>query len=136
MTRRASRIAMLGALAFALTACVSTTATRLGQGQIRPAISPDSVVIHLKAAGIPGRYQQVALLNSSGNVDYTNEQQMYSSTRKKAAELDANGVILDATNESGTGAKIAQALFGVSANRKGKAVAIYVFERDTVPAQS
>ena len=102
---------------------------------IRPAIAPDSVVIYLTTADVPRRYEQVALLNSSGNVDYTNEQQMYSSMRKKAAELGANGVILDATNEPGTGAKIAQALFGVSANRKGKAVAIYVFKPDTVPAQ-
>lgn len=135
MTRRASRIAMLGIFVSTLSACVTTTATRLGQGQVRPAISPDSVVIYLKAADVPGRYEQVALLNSSGNVDYTNEQQMYSSMRKKAAELGANGVILDATNDPGTGAKIAQALFGVSANRKGKAVAIFVFRHDTVSVQ-
>jgi hypothetical protein len=126
---------MLATVVCTLAACVTTTATRLGQGRIRPAIAPDSVVIYLITADVPGRYEQVALLNSSGNVDYTNEQQMYNSMRKKAAELGANGVILDATNEPGTGAKIAQALFGVSANRKGKAVAIYVFKRDTMPAQ-
>jgi hypothetical protein len=131
MTRRFCRITVLGIVACTLAACVSTTATRLGQGQIRPAISPDSVVIYLKAEDVPGRYEQVALLNSSGNVEYTNEQQMYNSMRKKAAELGANGVILDATSEPGAGAKVAQALFGVSADRKGKAVAIFIFTHDT-----
>ena len=132
MIRLASRITMLGIVVFAISACVTTTATRLGQGRVRPAISPESVVIYLRAADVPGKYEQVALLNSTGNVDYTNEKQMYDSMRKKAAELGANGVILDATNEPGTGAKLAQALFGVSANRKGKAVAIFVFRQDTL----
>jgi len=135
MIRLASRITMLGIVVFAISACVTTTATRLGQGRVRPAISPESVVIYLRAADVPGKYEQVALLNSTGNVDYTNEKQMYDSMRKKAAELGANGVILDATNEPGTGAKLAQALFGVSANRKGKAVAIFVFRHDTLSAR-
>lgn len=128
MPRRPYALALFGAAIFALNACVSTTATRLGQGPVHPAISPDSVAIYLKAADVPWRYQEVALLNSKGNADMTSEQKMYNSMRKKASEVGANGIILDATTDPGTGAKVASVLFGTSANRKGKAIAIYIFK--------
>lgn len=131
MTRRTPGTVLFSAALCILAACVTTTATRLGQGPVHPAISPDSVAIYLKAADVPGKYEEVALINSKGDAEFTNEQQMYKSMRKKAAEVGANGIILDATSEPGTGAKVAQALFGTSANRKGKAIAIYVFRRDT-----
>jgi uncharacterized protein YbjQ (UPF0145 family) len=57
----------------------------------------------------------------------TDEAKMFKSMRKKAAELGANGVILGEMKDPGTGAKVAQVLFGTSANRKGKSVAIYVY---------
>jgi acetaldehyde dehydrogenase (acetylating) len=69
----------------------------------------------------------------------TNEEAMFKSMRKKAAELGANAVILDAVTEPSTGGKVASAIFGVGGERKGKALAIYVFParadttmRDTV----
>ena len=131
MVRRSRSTVLLGAVVCALAACVSTSATRLGQGPIRPALSPDSVAIYLSAADVPGRYEQVALLNSKGDVDYTDETQMYNSIRKKAAEVGANGVILNSTNEPGAGAKVAKAIFGTSANRKTTAIAIWVFRADS-----
>ncbi|HEY9450182.1 MAG TPA: hypothetical protein VIQ74_05605 [Gemmatimonadaceae bacterium] len=134
MSGRSRCIAALGAAVFVLTACVSTSATRLGQGPIRPAFPPDSVAIYLTAADVPWRYEQVALLNSKGDVDYTDEKQMYNSIRKKAGEVGANGVILGSTNEPGAGAKVAHALFGTSANRKSTAVAIWVFKNDSTKA--
>jgi hypothetical protein len=47
--------------------------------------------------------------------------------RKKAAELGANGVLLQQVVEPTKGAKVANAFLGTSANRKGESVAIYVF---------
>lgn len=134
MSGRSRCIVALGAVVFALAACVSTSATRLGQGPIRPALPPDSVAIYLTAADVPGRYEQVALLNSKGDVDLTDEKKMYDSIRKKAAEMGANGVILGSTNEPGAGAKVAKALFGTSANRKNTAIAIWVFHNDSTRA--
>jgi hypothetical protein len=50
--------------------------------------------------------------------------------KKEAGKVGANGVILDALSEPGSGAKVAAAIFGVSAQRKGKALAIWVFPAD------
>lgn len=58
---------------------------------------------------------------------------MFESMKKKAGEMGANGVILDALTEPGSGAKVAAAIFGVSAQRKGKALAIWVFPAGTQP---
>jgi hypothetical protein len=51
---------------------------------------------------------------------------MANSQRKKAAKLGANGIILGDQKDPSTGAKLAQAFFGTSADRKGKSVAIYL----------
>ncbi|MGH7717473.1 MAG: hypothetical protein ACREON_01335 [Gemmatimonadaceae bacterium] len=114
-----------------LTACVSTQATRLGAGVIRPSVPPDRVAIYRSAAQVPGRYEEVALLSSSGDHSLTSEEQMFQSMRKKAGELGANAVVLDAMSDPGTGAKVAQAFLGTSADRRGKAIAIYVFPADS-----
>lgn len=74
----------------------------------------------------------MAILNSKGDVDLTDEAEMYDSMRKKAASLGANGVILENTKDAGTGAKVARVLLGTSANRKGEAVAIYVHPDTTI----
>lgn len=116
----------------AMAACVTTRATRLGTGSARPAIPPEQVAIYRTAAQVPGHYEEVALLTSSGSASMTDEAQMFESMRKKAAALGANGVILDALTEPGAGVKVAAAVLGVAApDRKGKAIAIYVFPRDS-----
>ena len=112
-------------------ACVSTNAMRLGGGPVRPPVPEDQVAIYRTADQVPGRYEEVALLNSSGHYSMTNEEKMFKSMRKKAAELGANGIILDAVTEPSAGGKVASAIFGVGGERKGKALAIYVLPTDT-----
>jgi hypothetical protein len=109
------------------TACVRTTATKLGSGQTRSPVPPDQVAVYRTFANVPGEYEEVALLNSSGEASWTNEEQMFNSMRKKAGQIGANGVVLDAVNEPSSGAKVAAAIFGVGADRRGQAIAIYVF---------
>lgn len=114
------------------TACVSTNATMLNPTPVaRPAIAPEEVRIYRTADQVAGRYEEIALLNSTGESNWTNEQKMMESMRKKAGELGANGVILDAINEAGAGAKVAAAVFGTGTQRKGRAVAIWVFPDTT-----
>jgi hypothetical protein len=77
---------------------------------------------------VPGKYEEIALLSSTGEAMWTNEEQMWNSMKKKAGKLGANAVILDAMSEPSAGAKVAAAFLGVGgAQRKGKAIAIYVF---------
>lgn len=130
--RHAARVTMLGFAVALVGGCVSTNATLLNAANgPRPAIAPDSVVIYLTAADVHERYDEVALLNSSGSSRYTNEQQMYESMRKKASQLGANGIILDATKDPSGGAQVAAALLGTDAKRKGRAIAIYVHHGET-----
>lgn len=118
---------VLGA-ALVLSGCVTTNAAVLGtQTEARPPVLPANVALFRFASQVPGRYEEIALLNSAGDSGFTDEAKMFMSMKKKAGELGGNGVILDAVSEPGAGAKVAAAIFGVSAQRKGKAIAIYIF---------
>jgi hypothetical protein len=129
-----TRIFLLAAFGL-LTACVSTNATILNPSPVkRPPVSPDSVRIYRSLDQIVGKYEEIALLNSTGESNWTNEQSMMESMRRKAGSLGANGVVLDAINEAGAGAKVAAAVFGTGTQRKGRAIAIFVFRDSVVKA--
>ena len=133
MTRVRSVILGLFAVA-SLAACVQTNAVRLGNAPARAAVAPEAVAVYRTADQVPSKYEEVAILNSTGESRFTNEEKMFKSMQKKAAQLGANGVILDGISEPSAGAKVASAALGVSAQRKGRAIAIYVFPADTVRA--
>jgi hypothetical protein len=119
---------LLGAVVVAGAACVSTKATMLDPTLHAQAICPDAVIVFTDAEKVGKPYKEIALLNSSGDTDLTSEAGMINSQRKKAAALGANGLILGQVKDASTGAKVAQALLGTSANRKGQAIAIYIPE--------
>ncbi len=113
-------------LALFLVSCVSTNFVKLGSGPTYGPVPVDSVVVYRTASQVPGKYEEIALLNSAGSSGWTNEAQMIKSMRKEASKLGANGIILDALSEPGAGAKVAAAIFGTSAERKGRAIAVRV----------
>lgn len=121
------RAVLVALLTLSLSACVTTNASRLGSASnVRPVVEPERVSLYRVASQVPGQYEEVALLNSKGDSNLTDESRMFDSMRKKAGQMGANAVILDAVSEPGHGAKVAAAIFGVSAQRKGSAVAIWV----------
>jgi len=128
-----SRVALASYLLASLTACVTTNATRLGTGAALAPVPVESVAIYRTASQVPGKYQEVALLNSKGESSWTDEAAMFRSMRKKAAELGANGIILDAVSEPSAGAKVASAIFGTGAERKGRAIAILILPAEGTP---
>jgi hypothetical protein len=85
---------------------------------MRAAVPPTSVALYRTASQGPGKYEEVALLHSSGPATTTNEPQMYESMKQKAAELWANALILDAISEPSAGAKIAGAFLGYAPERQ------------------
>jgi len=109
-----------------LAACVSTKATVLNPTTQLTPICPDGVQVFTTPDKVGKQYTEVALLDSKGDTDLTSESGMINSQRKKAAEVGANGVILGGVKDASTGAKVAQAFLGTSANRKGKAIAITI----------
>ena len=120
------RLVLLTVGAVLSTACVYTGATVLDSSAQHPAICPEAVRLFTGADKVPGEYGEVAVLTSKGDVDLTSEEGMVKSQRKKAAKLGANGLILGDQKDPSTGAKIAKAVLGTSANRKGRATAIYI----------
>jgi hypothetical protein len=129
--KRLSRFATACFLVAGLTSCVTTNATRLGTGTALAPVPVESVAIYRTASQVPGKYQEVALLNSKGESSWTDEAAMFRSMRKKAAELGANAIILDAVSEPSAGAKVASAIFGTGAERKGRAIAVFVLPADS-----
>lgn len=115
-------------LAILISGCVSTNATLLGpSNSSRPETNPKEIIMYRTADQVPGKYQEIALLHSKGDSLYTDEADMYESMRKKAAEVGANAIILDAISEPSAGAKVAGAFLGTGSDRKGSAVAIFVY---------
>jgi len=114
-----------------LAACVTTQALRLGTPTSRPPVPWQDVVVYASADKVPGNYEEIALLSSTGNTALTSEKTMWNSMRKEAGKLGANAIILDAMSEPSAGAKVAAAfLLGTGAERKGKAIAIYVLPQE------
>lgn len=114
----------------ALTGCVSTRSTLINpQRPQHVATTPNNVIFYSTADQVHGRYEEVALMNSRGDSIWRTEDAMLESMRESAAEVGANGIIMDAMSEPGAGAKVASFFFfGFDvAGRKDKAVAIYVF---------
>jgi hypothetical protein len=119
-----------------ITGCVAVNATQLGMARQRPAVPAAEVVLYRTADQVPGKYEEVALLNAEGSTSFTSEKGMYAKMQQQAGKLGANGVIMDALSEPSSGAKVAAAIFGVDVNRKGRAIAIYLLPNASVPKDS
>jgi len=108
-------------------ACASTNAALLDSSlKLTPLPCPAAVQVFTDSSKVGKPYTEVALLSSSGDNDMTSESGMIRSQQKKAAQLGANGIILGQMKDASTGAQVAQAILGTSANRKGRSVAIYI----------
>jgi len=125
------KILLMGAMILAMAACVTTSAVKLGTVANRLTVPWKDVAVYRTADQVPGKYVEVALLVSTGSALWTNEAQMWNSMMQSAGKMGANAIILDATSEPSSGAKIAAAFLGVGgADRKGKAIAIYVYPQE------
>lgn len=119
---------VIAALGLILVACVQTNATLLNpSAQRHPKLPPEQVRIYRTAGQVQGKYEEVALLHSKAESDLTNESKMLESMRRKAGELGANAIILEAIDEAGAAVKVAAAALGTTTQRRGRSVAIFVF---------
>lgn len=106
--------------------CTRTNAALMDNSVKLAPTCPDAVKMYTSPSKVGAEYQEVALLNSTGSTGFTSEAGMMKSMRKKAADVGANGIIMGNIDEPGAGTKVAAAIFGTSAERKGKSVAIFV----------
>ncbi len=114
------------AVLFVATACVRTNATVLDPNLKLVRMCPDAVRLYTTPAKVPAQYQEVALLHSSGESGWSDEEDMLESMREKAARLGANGIILDNIDEPSALTKVIGTVAKTGSERKGKALAIYI----------
>jgi hypothetical protein len=122
------RLLVLPCLLALATGCVHTNASVLDPTLTYRKTCPNAVQVFTTAERVPSAYREVALLNSKGESSWTDEKGMLESQRRKAAEVGANGLILGETREPNAGTKIIGSLFGTGAERKGRAIAIWIPE--------
>lgn len=111
-----------------LASCVSTNAAVLDNSVKLARTCAEGVAVYTSPDRVGKPYREIALLNSKGESSWTSESGMVNSQRKKAAGLGANGIIVGGIDEPKPGTKIIGSLLGTGAERKGKAMAIWVPE--------
>jgi hypothetical protein len=121
-----SRLLLAVPACFVLAACVSTNAVQLNPSVARAPVCPNAVQIFTSADRVGKPYVEIAVLNSKGESQWTDERKMFESQRNKAAKMGANGLIMDGIKEPSAGSKVAGAIFGTGTQRKGSATAIWI----------
>jgi hypothetical protein len=103
--------------------CVQASATYLSPRQMLAPVPEDSVRVFLATDSVPANCQRYALINTSGDADMTNESQMVNAAKRRAGKIGANAIQLQSTRDPSTGTRIAGAVLGIPANRKGQMLA-------------
>ena len=110
-----------------LGACVSVNKSVLNESFMAAPVPVNNVNVLLASAGDenPTSCTRIAILSASGSDSMTNQGEMIDKLREEAGKLGANLVFIQDIEEAGTGAKIANALFGFGANRKSESLAYH-----------
>ena len=116
-------LALLAFAFFTLSGCVTVSHSVLVEGL--PPVSPQDVTIYFAGEEVP-EHTRVAILAARGDDMFTTEGGMLNELREQAGELGANAIVLDEVAEPSGGAKIAGALTGFGAERRGRAIAILI----------
>ena len=121
-------VLLLLPIAVAASACahVMTNVTTLDPSIRLARTCPVGVKIYAAQDRVQQPYREVALLNSTGEVNYSDEGEMYGSMREMAAAVGANGIVLGGIDEPNAITKVAAGVAKTETMRKGRATAIYV----------
>jgi len=109
-----------------LCACVRTNAALIDPSVQLARTCPTAIKLFTAPAAVGQPYREVALLNSTGEANFSDEGDMIQSMRRKASELGANGIILGGIDEPDALTKVIGEVAKTGTQRKGKALAIYV----------
>lgn len=127
--RLTSRFSVFSIAFFAviLSGCIQTQATMLNT-ESRSEVIPDQVQVYRTLDNLTCAYEEVAVVFAQGDVAFTNEAQMIRAAKKRAAKVGANGIVLNQIKEPNGFAQLAGSLIGLSPDRRGELLAIYVPE--------
>lgn len=121
---------LAAALALCALAACGTRTKVVSESPASVSLTPvcfEAVTVYDSYGEIASDYREVALLETEGNAVWTRDSDLRRSMQKKAAELGANAIIVDPTTHTKETVKLIGAAVGSGdADRKGKAVAIFV----------
>jgi hypothetical protein len=109
-----------------LTACVSTNAALIDPSVQLARTCPAAIKLYTTPDRVGKPYREVAVLNAKGESNWSDEGDMINSMRDKAAEVGANGIILNKIDEPSALTKVIGQVAKTGSQRKGAALAIYV----------
>lgn len=110
-----------------LVGCVQTQATLL-DGTTYPPVHEDDVTIYLNEDNIVGEWKPIAIIHAQGEAQWTRESQMLRKARQRAGDLGANGLLIEDINEPSAVAQVAGEVLGTGTVRRGRLIAIRVFD--------
>jgi hypothetical protein len=128
MIGRLARIAACVTLLAPLAACGARS--RIVETNPALSLSPtcaDAVPVYPDQEQVPYDYYEVALITAEGNSVYNGNGDLLKAIRNKAAEVGANGVVVNSLGATHATVKvIGAAVGGKDADRKGRALAIWM----------
>ncbi|MEZ4423382.1 MAG: hypothetical protein R3E98_08240 [Gemmatimonadota bacterium] len=107
-----------------LSACVTTNAVMLDPLASYPPVPEAEIVVYVDEADVEAEFVKIALIYAEGDADLHDQSQFVEAMRKKAAEIGAHAIILEDFEEPSTGARVAEAILGTSAERRARVLAI------------
>lgn len=119
--RTSLRLTMLTLIVMA-TGCVSAHTTMLTPGPRHAPVPLEEVAVYLAEEELPEACERIALIHAAGDASWTSEKGMIAATRKRAGRAGANAVVLRSMRDPSTGTRVAAAVFGIPAERKGQVV--------------
>jgi len=126
-----SRIVVLAFAAAALTACGGIKVRNTAPQYKFPPTCAEAVTVYESFSKVPSSYYEVALITAEGNSVWTADDAMVQRMKQRAATVGANGMVVDPLVTSATTVQIIGAALGTGdADRKGRAVAIYMPARE------
>jgi hypothetical protein len=124
---RTKKLILIPVAIFAVAcATVSTSTTKLDPSLSLARTCPVGVKLYIEADRVPRPYTEVAILRSTGEVKYSDEEGLFDSMRESAAKIGANGIILEGIDEPDAITEVAAEVANTGTERKGRAVAVYV----------
>jgi hypothetical protein len=122
---------VLAASAVLVCACVRTNAALIDPSVHLAQTCKTAIKLFTTPDRVGQPYREVAVLNAKGESNWSDEGDMIESMREKAAEVGANGIILNGIDEPSALTKVIGEVAKTGSQRKGKAVAIYVASDST-----
>lgn len=109
-------------------ACATRTTTRpTAATRSYAPVCAEGVAVYNDVSTVPYDYYEVAFITAEQNPVYTDTSQMTMAMRKRAGEQGGNGLVINSISTTKATVKLLGAALGASsAERKGKAVAIYM----------